>query len=389
MGGPLSCTMANYYLCIIENEILEEEDTKPLLYTRLIDDCFLVVRDEKHLAELQRKFEERSVLRFTYEIGMNNRIPYLDVLINNSLNDRYITGVYTKPTKSDDCINYECAAPERYKTGVIKTLMNRAIKICNTLDEFEKEKKRIKALLVNNNFPNYLCDKIMEDFSKKREECGIAVGECDPGTRSTVADATRPTPQDLNLQSTSSDVGHVASGATHATRCIYYRNQFNSNYRLDENALKKIIKNHVFQVNIRIKLLIFYKNKKVSDLLIRNNISTGVLEDKDQSHLVYEFVCQEGECKSSSVKNSYIGLTTMTLKDRLSAHRYQGSILEHFRYVHDRNPKLPELIRCTKVIYKENDAFQLAVYEALHIRKLKPNLNENINDFQCLKLNIY
>ena len=127
----------------------------------------------------------------------------------------------------------------------------------------------------------------------------------------------------------------------------------------------------------------------MSDLLIRNNISTGVLEDKDQSHLVYEFVCQEGECKSSSIKNSYISLTTMTLKDRLSAHRYQGSILEHFRYAHDRNPKLPELLLGTKVIYKENDAFQLAIYEALHIRKLKPNLNENINDFQCLKLNIY
>ena len=79
----------------------------------------------------------------------------------------------------------------------------------------------------------------------------------------------------------------------------------------------------------------------------------------------------------------------MTLKDRLGAHRYQGSIFEHFRRVHDRKPKLPELLLSTKIIYRENNSYQLAIYEALHIRKLKPNLNENLSDFYCLKLNIY
>ena len=79
----------------------------------------------------------------------------------------------------------------------------------------------------------------------------------------------------------------------------------------------------------------------------------------------------------------------MTLKERLSAHRYRGSIFEHYRRIHQCNPFLDDLIKSTKIIYYENDPYQLAVFEALHIRKMKPNLNENINDFYCLKLNLY
>ena len=79
----------------------------------------------------------------------------------------------------------------------------------------------------------------------------------------------------------------------------------------------------------------------------------------------------------------------MTLKDRLKAHRYAGSIFAHFIGAHDRRPTLDELIRSTKIIYRETDPYQLEVFEALHIRKFKPSLNENLNDFLCLKLKIY
>ena len=124
-------------------------------------------------------------------------------------------------------------------------------------------------------------------------------------------------------------------------------------------------------------------------MIMKNNLTKGNIPIQDRSHVVYEFICGKGECMSPNSNNSYIGLTTMSLKERMSAHRYQGSIFKHFRTVHGTSPNIDYLLQRTKILYYESDPFLLAKYEALHIRKLKPILNENIADFTCLKLNIY
>ena len=80
-------------------------------------------------------------------------------------------------------------------------------------------------------------------------------------------------------------------------------------------------------------------------------MSDTEVPSKDRSHLVYEFQCNEGECMSANIKSSYIGLTSTTLKERLSAHRYRGAIFEHYRRVHSRSPTLDELLQSTKIVY--------------------------------------
>ena len=91
-------------------------------------------------------------------------------------------------------------------------------------------------------------------------------------------------------------------------------------------------------------------------------------------------------------KNEYIGMTTCTLKERFRNHRYQGSIFEHFVVKHDDatiKPKLEELLDCTEILYFENNPVLLHIFEALHIKKNSPNLNNINEDFQCLKLNMH
>ena len=120
MGGPLSCTMANFYLCHVENQIMESSVTKPTLYCRYVDDIFVEVKDQEHLNELQAAFENHSKLEYTQELSINNKIHFLDVLIEIR-NGMYRRTVYTKPTKMQECIHYNCEAPEGYKTGVLYT----------------------------------------------------------------------------------------------------------------------------------------------------------------------------------------------------------------------------------------------------------------------------
>ena len=139
----------------------------------------------------------------------------------------------------------------------------------------------------------------------------------------------------------------------------------------------------MLKISVKLKLLIYYKIPKIKNLIMKNNLGKTAVPDEEKSHLVYEFKCQEGQC--SALNNSYIGMTTCTLKNRLSKHRYQGAIFSHFHTVHKKNPDLNTLLKCTKILYLCNHPIILPIIEALFIRKSKPNMNGK-NEF--LGLNI-
>ena len=367
MGSPLSCTMANFYMCEIENKVIENMQIKPLIYCRFVDDIYLVTRDETELQKIKENMEKESVLNFTNESSVQGKIPFLDVLIDSTNSEKYITSVYTKPSKTDECLNYQSEAPDRYKEGIIKTLLTRATRICNTKDNFNAECNRIKKLLINNNYPNVVVDRIIKEYIGKQRAIENQFGS---------------NSDQVNTNS-NSDVRRVK---------VFYKNQYHKNYKMDEKVLRSILKSHILEVAVKIDLVIYYKAAKVSEKLMKNNINSTQTPPHLKSHLVYRFTCNIGECMSLSTKNEYIGMTTCTLKERLNKHRYQGSIFEHFVLEHNgasQRPTIEELLNCTKILYYENNPILLHIFEALHIKNLSPNLNNVSEDFRCLKLNIH
>jgi hypothetical protein len=86
MGNPLGPTFANYYMCHLENSILENYlEVKPKLYLRYVDDIFLLVDSIGCITRLKNDFESNSVLKFTFEIQKLNQLPFLDVLIKKMI----------------------------------------------------------------------------------------------------------------------------------------------------------------------------------------------------------------------------------------------------------------------------------------------------------------
>ena len=108
-----------------------------------------------------------SVLKFTYEVECQKKMSFLDTLITRSQQGLTAT-VFTKSTSSGDCLNYESICPECYKISVIKGFLHRAYSICSTWELFNIEKDCIKQMLVDNNFPNELIDKIVSEFLQKK-----------------------------------------------------------------------------------------------------------------------------------------------------------------------------------------------------------------------------
>ena len=375
MGGPLSCTMANFYMCHVENQVLSNQEMKPEIYCRFVDDIFVLVRDHRHLEILKQKFIDNSKLNFTEELSVNNKIPFLDVQLEVK-NAQFARSVFTKPTKAEECLNFESEAPLKYKTGVLHTLLSRARKICNSEEAKYAEYTRIKTLLVNNNYPNYLCDKIIKKYKEKdnitAEEHGVITNGNNMVNQSSpdISDSSNPRVDDRT------------------TTNVYYRNQYHENYKQDELALKKIIRRHVCQIKTKINVISYYKTKKTSNLLMKNNLSSFSPSKDQKSHVIYEFKCQKGNCVSEN--NSYIGMTTCSLRNRMArGHIYQGSIFKHFRLVHGVSPNVEELIASTKIIYCPDDKRKLPIYEALFIRERKPALNENTRNFTCLDLEMF
>ena len=106
---------------ILDNmNILNDVDDIPI-YVRYVDDIFIVSTIDNML-KLKSKLEEASVLKFTCEIPVEDKIPFLDVYIQHSDNG-FVTSVYHKPTDIGSCLNAKSDCPERYKVAVLCTVI--------------------------------------------------------------------------------------------------------------------------------------------------------------------------------------------------------------------------------------------------------------------------
>ena len=332
MGSPLGCTLANFYMCHIENAAFRNLTIKPTIYCRYVDDCFLVIDTFSQLTSLKEYMEEHSVLKFTYEIEQRKQLAFLDVLISRNDN-QLTTSIYTKPTNSGECLNYKSLCPQRYKIAVLRTLLHRAYAVTNTWQHLHSEIERIRKLLINNGFPILIIDKNIEIFINSK------IGGND------------------NSQSTN-DI------------YLYYRNQFTSNHISDERHLRKIIEDNITPVNPekRIKLQIYYRNRKLQSLFIRNRLHRS----KADSRVVYQYNCTQDGCNSVS----YIGCTICSLAKRFYTHVQTGAIRHHNHQVHNTKPLTQELLSSTQVLYRNPHQQDLLIAEALLIKEHQPYLNQ-------------
>ena len=134
MGSPLGPTFAEFYMCELENRVLSDVKIRPELYCRYVDDIFVVVRDDDHMTELRAAFELNSVLTFTCEFGLNQSLPFLDILVQVE-DTMFVTKVYRKPTDVGRVLNEVSECPQRYKTSTIRALIHRAFKTCTSASD--------------------------------------------------------------------------------------------------------------------------------------------------------------------------------------------------------------------------------------------------------------
>ena len=127
-----------------------------------------MVEDEQHLELIKREFQNKSVLKFTKEISINNRLNFLDVAIDSN-GESYVTSVYRKETNKGHFMNARGECPERYKVGMIRGLIDRTHKISSSIEIFNVECNKLKQLLINNGYSNSLFDCVLKKYVQQKQ----------------------------------------------------------------------------------------------------------------------------------------------------------------------------------------------------------------------------
>ena len=337
MGSTLGPTFADFYMCHLENKVFNDyPNLKPTIYVRYVDDCFLLINSLPLLFDLKQKLEDESVLKFTYEEEKSRQLAFLDTLIKRDEN-KFVSSVFVKSSNLGDCLNFNSICPDKYKKGVIKTFLHRGFAICSDWNAFHIEIERIKQILTNNNYPMKLIDRTVHDFLRDKLV---------PKQQITAKNKIQ----------------------------IFYEGQMYSNYKVEEKQLTNIIKKYIQPTDEdhQVKLQIYYKNKKIKHLFIRNR----VIQENDvrnRDHVVYQYTCNQGGCNSTQ---SYVGYTTCTIDDRFRMHTQTGSIKKHLMEQHGiRRIAKNDLIASTNVLRSCCSKGRLRMTEAVLIKELRPQLN--------------
>ena len=327
----------------IENQLLQQPDTRPCLYVRYVDDILVCARDEDHLKALKASFEEQSVLKFTYELSDQNKIAFLDVWIEAD-GGKCATSVYRKPTDEGNCLNARSECPERYKSSVIKSFVRRALTHCSTWEKVNAELTRTRQVLINNGYSNLQVDAEIKAQMDSRHD-----------------GKTQEKKDKIN---------------------IFYRSQMNSEYQQEERAIRNIITSHVecTDSDKRLNIIIYYNTSKTSSLVLQNNMYIKQQRQKQNGHLqrtnvIYRYNCPEAGCRRLHT-DTYIGATTTTLSRRLTMHLQEGAIKKHAKQHHKRDITRQDLVNNTDIIETCNDHRRIWVAEALYIREFSPYINK-------------
>ena len=89
MGSVPGPIFSNFYMSNLEHRIFNSI-LKPPIYLRYIDDILILADNYNEINILQDTFPKNSVLNYTHELNKNNKICFLDVLIDNNNNNIYI-----------------------------------------------------------------------------------------------------------------------------------------------------------------------------------------------------------------------------------------------------------------------------------------------------------
>ena len=99
--------------------------TPPTLWVRFVDDTFCVMKCS-YVGEFHDHLDGiSSFIKFTHELEMEVRLPFLDILVTRQHNSARTTTIYRKPPHTNFYLQFTSHIPRHHKLSVAHSLHNR------------------------------------------------------------------------------------------------------------------------------------------------------------------------------------------------------------------------------------------------------------------------
>ncbi|XP_078358068.1 uncharacterized protein LOC144642841 isoform X1 [Oculina patagonica] len=101
MRSPVSAVVANLYMESFEEQAITSSSCKPKIWKRYVDDTFTILDRRRVDSFLQHLNNQQPSIRFTLGTENDCKIAFLDTTVSREPDGRLTTGVYRKPTHTD------------------------------------------------------------------------------------------------------------------------------------------------------------------------------------------------------------------------------------------------------------------------------------------------
>ena len=332
MGSPLAPVLANLFLGHYENIWLTKYQGPTVhFYRRYVDDTFCLFNTE-HDAISFFDFinSQHPSIKFTVEKETNKVLAFLDICINNKDPSSLLTSVHRKGTFTGLLTNFFGFTSFSYKIGLIRTLVDRAYKINNSLAKFNDDGKKLYYIFKKNQYPEGLLNKVVKSYLDK------------------VHNSNNSTPPK-------------------DTTVIYFKLPFLNLSNFSQRKVRMLVKRYCKDLQIKLSFTSF----KIKNLITAKDRVPRSL----RSNIVYKFTC--------AVCNSvYVGETSRHLSTRVGEHLFSDKnshIYKHLKSSSACREACNE--NCFAVLDSAGTAYKRKIKEALHIMWEGPNLNKQLTHY--------
>ena len=163
MLGPLGPLLANVFMSSIE-EKLDVERKLPPYYRRYVDDTLTVMPDLSTARDFLNTLNHaHPAIKFTMEVENDGMLPFLGIQLLNRA-PRIETKVFVKPTNSGLLLHYHSHVDNRYKRGLLTTMLDRAYRLSSSWSYFTEECERLKSVFSKLKYSKHLVDSTVKTF---------------------------------------------------------------------------------------------------------------------------------------------------------------------------------------------------------------------------------
>ena len=325
--GPITSDIFMNYFERLHMETLKKLGVKH--WFRFVDDTFVVVKSIEQ-ADTILKFlnEQHKTIKFTMEKEIGNKINFLDITIKRKPDLTLETLTYRKPTFTGVMLNWNSLTSIKYKTGLIRCLLDRSYKICSSEKQKQIEMAQLRILLLKNNYPSQIIDREFNKF--------------------------------LELKTKLAEDKIIDDEIKIKYLSLPY---INDKSETISRNIKKLVKQYYPKINLRVAF------KSPAQLGDHFPFKDKVIDPNKQSNVVYHVKCMDCD-------DDYIGKTTQILNERI--HEHTSNKDSHI-YQHIQSEKHRMDFANIEILDRASSDLKLQYKEMLYIRKLNPSLNRQMN----------